>query len=196
MPSPPSLSHPHLQGLQADLEAIDARVAALKARSPEQLSWNPQPGSWNVLECLDHLITTDALYIPRIREAIEKASPEGKADPYRPSFVGRKFIAFISPDATRKTKTVSAFEPHPALSDVTVLDRFLAHQAEIRDLLRRADGVNLNRVKLSSPVTRLLRLRIGEALTMLVRHQQRHLQQAQRVLERPGFPAAPAPQPS
>jgi hypothetical protein len=138
----------------------------------------------------------DVLYFPRIREAIEKASPEEKAEPYRSSLIGRKFIDFISPDGTRKAKTFSAFEPHPALDDVTILDRFLAHQQELRDLLRRADGVNLNRVKLSSPAVRLLRFRIGEALMMLVRHQQRHLQQALRVLERPGFPAARTEQPS
>lgn len=192
MSTPQSLSHPHLRDLQAALEAVNDRGHALKSLTEEQLSWSPAPGSWNILECLDHLITTDELYLPRIRKAIDAASPGDKEAPYRPSFFGKKFIEFISPDPKRKAKTFAVFEPQSGPNDVTLLERFLEHQEAVQALLRQADEVNLNRSKLASPVTRLMRFTVGEALTMLIRHQERHLQQAENLTRHPGFPATEA----
>ena len=71
-----------------------------------------------------------------------------------------------------------------------MLDRFDAHQDILADLIRRADEVNLNATRFTSPITRLVRLSIGEALTRLVIHQRRPLQQALRLPTNADFPGA------
>lgn len=47
--------------------------------------------------------------------------------------------------------------------------------------LRSADGLDLARIKVTSPVTRLLRLSLGQWLAGLAGHQRRHLWQARQV---------------
>ncbi len=54
--------------------------------------------------------------------------------------------------------------------------------------LRRADGLDLVRVKVASPVSPLLRLDLGGALAVQVAHERRHLEQARQVTLEQGFP--------
>jgi hypothetical protein len=184
-----TVTHLHVRKLLADVADTTAAARRLRAvLTDAQLAWKPEPGVWNVLECLQHLITLDTLYFPRIQAALRKASREGGDAPYRPSFIAKTFIRYVSPKSTRKVKTLRLFEPPPALTDVTVFARFDEHQAAFSQLIRQADGADLNGNTFSSPATRLLRFTLGEGLTMLVAHQQRHLQQARRLTERPDFP--------
>ena len=183
-----TVAHPHLRKLLDDLNTVTAEVERLRATLSEaQCIWKPEPDVWNVLECFRHLITTDELYFPNLRAAIEKAPREGSSAPYRPSFFGKTFIRYVSPESTRKIKTFRMFEPPPALTDVAVFQQFIDHQDELAALIRQADGIDLNRNKLSSPASRFVRFSAGEGLTLLVAHQRRHLQQAQRLTEHPDF---------
>jgi hypothetical protein len=50
--------------------------------------------------------------------------------------------------------------------------------------------VDLNRIKVRSPITPLVRFNLGDALTLQVVHAQRHLAQARRVREHAEFPQA------
>ncbi len=188
-PSIETVAHPHLSKLLTDLNNVTAETERLRATlSDAQCIWKPEPGVWNVLECFQHLIVTDELYYPRLRVAIEKAKREGGSAPFRPSLFGKTFIRYVSPESQRKIKTFRTFEPLPALTDVAVLQQFVDHQDELTALIRQADGIDLNRGKFASPTSRLLRFSVGEGLTVLVTHQQRHLQQARRLAERPDFP--------
>ncbi len=184
-----TVAHPHLQKLLADVAATTAAAQQLRADlSDAGLAWKPEPGVWNVLECLQHLIIVDGLYLPKIKAALEQPTREHGSAPFRPSWFGRTFIRYVSPESERKVKTLRLFTPPPALIDVTVVTQFVEQQAAFTDLIRQADGADLNGNKFSSPATRFIRLTLGEGLTMLTAHQQRHLQQARRVTEHSDFP--------
>lgn len=186
-----TLQHPHLRQVATEVETVTTGVEQLReAYSVDQLVWKPNPETWNMLECIEHLRISGALYYPRIQAAIQKAATETREQAFRPGFLGKKFIASMRPEATRKVKTFRIFKPAPALKDISVLDRFLEQQQELTDLLQQADGVNINSSKLSSPLSRLIRFTVGEALTFLVVHQRRHLQQARNLTARPDFPVA------
>ncbi|HEX5580297.1 MAG TPA: hypothetical protein VFX39_01900, partial [Gemmatimonadaceae bacterium] len=66
-------------------------------------------------------------------------------------------------------------------------ERFLAQQCTLRGLIDRAHGYDLRAIRIHSPLSRLLTLRLGECLEMLVVHELRHLEQAERVREAAGF---------
>jgi len=184
-----TVAHPHLRQLLADVAATTDDAQQLRATlSDAQLAWKPEPGVWNVLECLQHLIIVDVLYFGQIDAALEQATRGDGSAPFRPSWFGRTFFGFVSPEGKRKIKTLRLFKPPQALTDVTIVERFVEHQEELTNLLRRADGADLNGNKFSSPASRLIRFSLGEGLTMLVMHQQRHLQQARRLTEHPDFP--------
>jgi hypothetical protein len=93
----------------------------------------------------------------------------------------------------RPSAAFRTFLPPPARPDAP--ERLLAAQAELHALLDRAAGRDLRAPRVHSPVTRLLTLRAGEALEMLVVHQDRHLLQAAAVRREPAFPAPERPAP-
>ncbi len=73
------------------------------------------------------------------------------------------------------------------------LDDFSALQDRFVAVVHSADGLDLARIKIASPVTRLLRISLGQWLRALSGHQRRHLWQAAQVkkhLEMGGSQAA------
>ena len=58
----------------------------------------------------------------------------------------------------------------------------------IQDWSCRSDGLPLNGPKFASPVTRLVRITLGEVLSLMVSHTERHVGQALRTRDAPGFP--------
>jgi hypothetical protein len=87
----------------------------------------------------------------------------------------------------RAVRAPLALVPPPARPDAPA--RLLAQQDELRALIADAHGVDLRAVRIPSPISRLLSLRLGEALEMLLLHQRRHLNQAWRVRRAGNFPA-------
>ncbi len=175
------MPHPHLADLlarnDATIASIEATVTPLTA---EALAWRPAPDRWSVADVLAHLSHVLAVYEPRIRDAIA-AQPTGDA-PYRPGWLQRKFIAIAGPGG-RSVRAPKAFAPAVAPGDETdALPRFLGHAATLREFLVAADGRSLNGKRFASPITRLIRFTPGEALTLMVAHNERHAGQIERLV--------------
>ena len=82
------------------------------------------------------------------------------------------------------TRTVPADAAH-ALP--RVLPEFLTVRDQLGERVRRADGLDLKRIRVVSPVTRLLRLPLGAYFQFVIAHDRRHLWQARQVRNAPGF---------
>lgn len=192
-PPAATLADSHLRQLFADANATRAEVERLRGTlTPTQLTWHPEPGVWSIADCFEHLRKIDKAYTHVLTEALGRA--ESGTAPYRPSLFARLFIHLVSPASTFRLKTPKATRPKPTgeAAGSDALDRFLAQQAEVIGLIRWADGKDINTGRFSSPLASLLKFSVGEALTMLVRHEQRHLAQAQRLVARTDFPSAEA----
>lgn len=68
------------------------------------------------------------------------------------------------------------------------LPRFLALEGRLVRRLAQAQGLDLRRVKLTSPFVPLLRVDLGSAFRVVAVHERRHLWQARQVTGAPGFP--------
>lgn len=157
-----------------------------------QLAWKPDPSRWNVVECIGHLANTGQVYLPAVRAALERVKGEGRAsdEPFRFTWFGKWFVGMSGPVVRRRLSTPGVFAPAPVTTDITVRDGFADVQREIERLVEDADGWLLNGRRFRSPVTPLIRLTLGEGLTLLVWHTQRHVAQAQELTRHPGFPSA------
>ena len=181
----------HLDGLYQDVkEVIRASEALFASLAPAQLTWKPRKNKWSVLECFHHIMVVNELYLPRIKEAMKRgALTHAEAiTPFKPSLFGKWFINSMRPEARLKVKTFKIFKPQRAIDDLGLLPKFLDQQRLLLKIIKHADGCDLNKVKLASPASRLVRFSIGEALTLLVVHEQRHLLQAQNILLLSEFP--------
>jgi hypothetical protein len=158
--------------------------------TPEQFNWKPSATSWSVAECLVHLNRAHAPYLPAFEGRLERGGPPGFG-PFRYGPVARWFIGAIGPESPRKTKTLAAmdpnaggsqFEPDRVLADFRVLNQ------QMVAVIERAEGLDVARMRMASPFFRLLRLPVGALWEALAGHAVRHLGQARRVAEHPGFP--------
>lgn len=157
----------------------------------EQRRWKENAQAWSVAECIDHVRVTNEAYRPNLVRAIETARRRADpSEPYRAGRIARWFHGQIDPARSkRKMPAPGPFRPTAHPSDPMVLVRFLDEQTEVERLMGEASEVSLNRSKLFSPATKLIRLSIGEVFETIVLHERRHLRQARAVPEKSGFPS-------
>jgi hypothetical protein len=176
--------------LESEKNSDEARglVAGL---SETQLSWTSAPDRWSIAQCLDHLATTSKAFGPYLTAAIKRGHekwPIGSAVVYRPSWVGGWLIKQVAPETTRKVPSPKVFRPSQSPAIENVLDKFLQQQGGFLRFVREAKGLDYNKVRLRSPVTPLMRYSMADAFVVTVVHGWRHLAQARRMRETPGFP--------
>jgi hypothetical protein len=157
-----------------------------------QLYW-PQPDrGWSVAQVFEHLVRINESYLAPLGAAIERARRAGGAGgvgrPWKPSFFGRLLIGSSAPEAKRRMKAPKLWSPEASIRR-DVVDAFLDTQTRLDRLLAEADGLDLNRIRLGSPAMKLIRLNAGDVFVVLNLHALRHLNQVERIRQRPEFPA-------
>lgn len=195
MITPPLPQDELLRVSMQDLKMVDSAASRLvQGLSQAQLEWIPPDGGWSLAQVFDHVATASSSYFDRLEAAVRGGVRRGSdAAPWSPTLFGRLLIRSLDPSTTRRSASPRVWRPAPTPPPGAV-DRFLASQSTLARLLREAEDVDLVRTRLSSPVSRLIRMNLGDALRVLVVHGQRHLGQMQRVLARPTFPPPGPPQ--
>jgi len=169
----------------------DALVSPLTER---QFTWRPTPDIWSIAHCIDHLNAAARTYLPALDEGIADAIRRGiyAEGPFQYNWFGRYFVWSMEPPPRLKFKAPPSFQPAPSRARAEIMAAFRAYQVQFVDRLRQANGLDLARARVTSPVYRWIRLPLGSALALQIAHQRRHLWQAKQLLTRKGFPAAPS----
>lgn len=177
------LTAPFLAQLTAAVEALRATARTEFAALPlALLNRRPAPASWSILECLEHLNRYSRYYNPAITQALQRPHPAPTAQTeITYSWLGGKSVELMRPTNVKKSTTLTRLNPLGSPLDGRVLAEFDQHQTQLLALLAQAQTADLNRAAVPIEFFRLLKLRLGETLEFVVVHQQRHLQQAQRV---------------
>jgi hypothetical protein len=177
------------QRLSAEFDAADSRAIQLaQSLTLTQLNWKPSPAAWSVGQCLEHLAVSNEVYGAAIAEALTRA-PKGVAQEITPGWFARWFIReYIAPTGKgTRHKAPPKIRPVPDV-DASILQRFLDTNRQARDLVERARDVDVNRVRFRNPFVSWIRFTVGTGLEILSKHEQRHLQQAERVRSHASFP--------
>jgi hypothetical protein len=174
---------------QADAIAVDAR-RVFGDLSKEQLNWKPSAERWSVAQCFDHLITTNGGYLPIVDDVLkgQKKSSVWQKLPFLPSLWGKMLIKSLDPAQTRKMKAPKKFQP--AQSDVSgsIINDFVAQQEKIIEKIKASANLDLERIVITSPAASFVTYSLMDAYRIIVVHERRHFQQAQRVTQESGFP--------
>ena len=184
-------SPPWCVRLISELDAADQRANALvKTLTPQQLNWKPGQDEWSVGQCLEHLCVTNDVYVPAMSSSLA-GRPLAVVSEITPGWFGGWFIRnYIEPSSdTRRARAPKKIAPGPEV-EPSVLERFLSGNHRVRELVLRAGKHDVNRVRFKNPFLPALRFTVGTGLEIVVRHQRRHLLQAERVRQRPEFPGA------
>jgi hypothetical protein len=90
----------------------------------------------------------------------------------------------------RKFKAPKGQNPtlEPTLISGNDVGDFLENQNELLEIIDRSQTVNLRRVKIPISISKIVRLRLGDALLFVVYHNQRHVQQIIDLVTHKNFP--------
>jgi hypothetical protein len=175
-----------LQAVATDYLAAEARLGRLVADAPAE--WWPRranPDRWSMAECVAHLNLVSAAFLPLLQDGLTAARRLGGKAParYRRDPVGWLLWRTSGPPARHRLRTTAPFVPTSAAPLAELVSEFARLQSQQLACVREAEGLPLGRVKIVSPFDRRVRYNVYSCLTVLPRHQHRHLWQAEQVLE-------------
>lgn len=185
--------------LASELERYRHQFEAIKQDAQElvagltdsQFNWHPGPGAWSIAQCFDHLNVTAELYIPIIREGINRGRTQQlfSEGPFRHTIFGNWFVSTVEPPVKIKVKAPKKFIPSPEKPLDKIVPAFMDIQEHFLDCLREANGIHLSKIKIQSPAVKFIRLTLGQSFALMAAHERRHLWQARQVKNHPNFPA-------
>lgn len=170
-------------------ERFEALVGPLDA---ERANWKPAPDRWSVAQCVEHLNLGAQAYFGPMEDAVRRAREKGWTGvaPFRRGpLAGRLLVRFVNPDSRRKVKAPGFIRPAASGLDFPrVCEGFRAVSRRFAELMESADGLDLGRVRFTSPLSRLVSVSLAQAFELHSLHELRHLAQAERVTRSDGFP--------
>lgn len=176
---------------RANLATIEKRVSKL---SENQLSWIPNPGVWSVQQVLAHLNEYGHYYHPTFLKKIENTRFTSTKEAFVSSPLGRSAWKSMklgnARNVKRKFKAPKGYNPAVDKHLVTGNDvqEFIDQQHQLLDIITKAEQVNLRRVKIPISISKIVRLRLGDALLFVVYHNERHVQQILNLCNNVNFP--------
>jgi hypothetical protein len=169
---------------------MEEAKALLLNLTHEQFNWYSQPGSWSIAQCIDHLNVTGKIYNTTLDKKITEAHAQQlfSHGPFRQKWLDNLFIRSLEPPVKRKFKAPKQFVPQADKPLNIVSEEFMLLHEQFLKHLQNANGLNLTRIQIPSPVISLLKMTLLGVFGLITAHERRHLWQAQQVLQHPNFP--------
>lgn len=156
---------PELLRLRDELATVTAAIANVDDTA------RTATNGWSVAQVLEHLAKVHNAVVPRFHEALDAAPIRSGDDLVRYSFVDRQLIKIMAGQSF-KIPVPKIFEPGPAGPEAKAT--CLASLEALRDVIDKADGRALAGLKIASPVSDRIRLRLLPYLEATVEHARYH----------------------
>ena len=177
----------HIQTQLADictqLERNSFQVSELvKNLLHYQLNLRLESDQWSIAECVAHLNLFSETFLPIISDACEQARKSGWVvdGPFTTDVIGRLLKYALEPPSKWKAVTTAAFEPLVVEPLEQVAPRFYELQSDLICVIRSAANLNLNRIRIISPLSNHVRYNLYSCFLIIAAHQRRHIWQAEQ----------------
>ncbi|MEZ5402545.1 MAG: DinB family protein [Bryobacteraceae bacterium] len=195
MPLPPRKSdgslNPEIERLLYQLKvAREDGLGLIDGLSDEQANWSPGAGKWSMAQCFDHLNVTNRLFVQQFRAGVAEARQRGilGGGPYSYGFLSRWFLRQTEPPVKRRFSAPKPFQPGPKRPIVEIRNEWVRLHDELDEIFRSASGVDLARMRITSPAASFIKYSLGIGFWIQTAHDRRHVWQARQVRNLDGFP--------
>lgn len=156
----------------------------------EQLNWKPSEEKWSIGQCLDHLIISDCLYFPSLRKITDGNFEMNVWEKWNPlsGLFGKILATQINESPRKKLKAPKIFLPSQSKIDPGVLERFHKHLDTLIQLIRQWPNLDIDKVHITSPVSKVVTYSLRKAIIILIQHEHRHINQAIKLKVSENFP--------
>lgn len=176
----------------------ERNIQVLKSRyanySSKQLNWKPDANTWSLNEIFSHLNHYAAFYHSAFFQRIENTRFRVPREQFSSSPLGRSAWQSMKlgkqNNIKRKFNAPKAYNPtiHPEIVDQDSVHQLIGCQHELLRVLEASIAVNLRKVKVPISISKIIRLRLGDALLFVAYHNERHMQQAMNLTKLNQFP--------
>lgn len=173
---------------------IQQLKSKFSAYSETQMNWKPDPSVWSLAEIFAHLNAYARFYHQTLTDRIDRTRFRSPRINYSSSPLGKS--AWMSMklgnarNVKRKFNAPKEYNPtlNPAILNGDEVKTLLEGQHEFLGIIEKSVAVNLRKVKVPISISKLVRLRLGDALLFVAYHNDRHLEQALKLTKHPQFP--------
>lgn len=164
---------------------IQKAIRTFQNLPEEQLNQPAPNGGWSIAQCLDHLNSYGHYYLPAIKNRLDGYSANPALQlPYKSSLIGRHFIRMVEPETgKRKQKAFKAHLPSPNPDAHVAVAEFIRQQEALLQYLALAKRVNISSIRIPVSFAHWLKLKLGDLLQFIIAHNQRHMLQANALLQ-------------
>jgi len=184
--------------LNAELEGYADQLLSIRQDAPglvaglstDRFNWRPAPNRWSISECLGHLNVAARLFMPTFDTAIAEGRQRGltATGPFAYPLLQRYFVRLMEPPPAVRVRTPGPFTPVYGATPDSVLNDFFGWQDQFLERLKKADGLDLRRIRAQSPVLPWVKYGLGIGFAAYLAHERRHLWQARQVRIDSAFP--------
>ena len=173
-----------LADVSRDVENTFGRLSA------RQVNWREDATRWSVGQCLEHLLTANRLMFRQAELAFDPGHSRTVWErlPGLPAFFGKLLVRSQGPEVTRKYKAPTPARPSSSDVSAAVVQRFVAQHREAAERIAALDESLASRTIMTSPFARVITYSVLDGWRLIFAHDRRHVEQARRVTQAPGFP--------
>lgn len=142
----------------------------------------PENGGWNIAQCFEHLNSYGRYYLPQIKNGLAKNPERSLSSTFKSTWLGGYFTKMMQPSNTKKYKAFKDHIPAVKLEAHHVLAEFIEQQETLLTYLRQARNADLDKIRIPISITKWIRLKLGDVFQFIIAHDERHIQQAERIL--------------
>jgi hypothetical protein len=174
-----------------NIKVLRERILQL---TDEQRKWRKDNSSWNIDEIFAHLNEYAAYYHKAFTRKIERTRFRTPRENFVSSPLGRSAWRSMKlgnlQNVKRKMKSPRSYNPlvNNALVKGNDAHDFEVGQQELLRIIENAAKINIRKAKIPISISKIVRLRFGDALLFVVYHNERHVQQALNLIDHPNFP--------
>ena len=175
-------------------ENIDFIKKKFSHLNDEQKNWRKDADSWSINEVFAHLNEYALYYHQAFSSKIARTRYRDPKDVFISSPLGRSAWKSMklgnAKNVKPKFKAKRSYKPsiHLELVKENTVEEFREYQTELLSIIESAQTVNLRKVKIPISISKIVRLKLGDALLFVVYHNERHMYQALSILSNAKFP--------
>jgi hypothetical protein len=173
------------EALDQTRETIYERVEHL---TPEQYRYQEEPGRWSIAGIIEHIAGVERRIVARLQDFIRQAEGSGTLAPASAVFRLISTDEILARSPATRFQAPAAFEPKGGLGLDEFLERLRSSRTKLLAMRPKFEALDLSDVKFPHPA--FGPLDAYEWLALIVIHEGRHLDQMDRILFCPGFPAS------
>jgi hypothetical protein len=159
----------------------------------DKLNRKPTTNSWSAAECFQHLLFTNSGYLKHFNEVVSSSQEvnefnsfnhssilrkESIGHPFKHSFWGKLIMYFVNPKTKMKSKTTKPFNPTYSKVETDVIQKYLFQHDQLFRIVSEMKNLDLRKLKIPSPINARIKYNLGDAIRIIILHDQRHIQQA------------------